>query len=140
MQGLLVVEGRVEDLRGLVEEPLLGDIGVRAEPTNDVPACSANRNRPTQEPPIVSGAPPQGIRALPRQSLDESLREALLDPVRVVRVDEAHRPQCPHLLERRAGVLEPALVVPVRVSLRVRHPCELRDVVSERVKLLFAAA
>ncbi len=46
----------------------------------------------------------------------------------------------PHLLERRAGVGEPALIIPEDPAFRVSHPGELGDIVGQSAKAFFAFA
>jgi hypothetical protein len=117
---------------------LFGDICIRSEPADDIAFGVLDRQRAGQKPAILAGLAAERECVLPRLACLEGVSDALDDPVHVIGVVHFLPAPALHLLERGAGVLVPALVVPEDPTAGVGHPGELGNAVCQRAKATLA--
>src|ERR1051326_725104 len=119
--------------------PLLGDIGVGAEPAHNVPTLIADGQRTRKKPSVLSVAAPEREGVLPSfPSLLAMPFPQGNNPLHVLGLMDFGPTPPAHLLEACARVVIPAAVEPEDPPARVRHPRNLRDVVGERAEPLLA--
>src|SRR6185437_7087658 len=87
------------------------------------------RHRPGKEPSILSVAPPQRERIFPWFPGVPGVLNPCDDAIHMIRMMNGFPPPTLHLLQRRARIIEPALVVPEDPTFGIGHPCELRNIV-----------
>ena len=112
--------------------PRLGHVGIGADPAPDRPIRVPHRLGARQEPAPHAVVPAQRERVLPLLARLEAMGEPGHDPVDLRRVVHPLPAPALHLVEVEAGVLHPALVIPVDRPVRGGEPAELRQLVGER--------
>ncbi len=110
---------------------LFGYVGVGADPADDRAGLVADRQSPRQKPPVGAVLASERKCVLPRGAVFEALPKAPDDTIHVRGMVDFLPTPALRLLERRAGVIVPALVAPIGPALGVRRPGELTDVVGE---------
>jgi len=118
------------------EAHALVDVGIGAEPAHDGPVCIAQRANPGQEPAEDAVLAAEGKFHLQWGAGRERATPAGDDRVDHRRVVDRLPAPALHLLERRAGVFVPALVVVIDVAVRKCRPRELGHVVHDRLEEL----
>ena len=119
---------------------LLGDVGVGAEPTDDMAFLVANRLRAREEPAVLA------VFAAHRERvfvvLTSSDRRVVIGHHLRAVIGMDYSP--PTLVDRiviaEPGELVPALVEPEDVPVGIGHPGELADVLGKRAKAFLALA
>ena len=135
---LVVVERRREGGADLAHQPGLRDVGATTEPARDLACLVADGHRARQEPVVMAVLPAQRIGILPWLTGHDGvpvLRGHVLDVGGMMKLLPSPASQ---RFEGSAGILVPAAVVPEPRTRRVGHPCQLRDVVGERLQLLLS--
>ena len=118
--------------------PQFGNVRVRSEPVQDLPALADERVDPCEEGTELA------VRSLDREHHVERLAAgdgrlpALQNLGQHVGVVDALPAPAFHLCGGRAGVLVPAAVVPEDVTVRPRRPRQLRDRVGQEPQFLLA--
>ena len=116
---------------------LFGDVGVGAEPADDLAFGIADRLCQRQKPAIFAVVTPQRKRVLPWLARHDRIVETLRDAVdQIGRMRLAPAIAAAHVTGRQARVFVPALVVPIDLAFAVSHPCELRNIIGERAEAI----
>src|SRR5690606_24343862 len=117
-----------------------GDVGIGAEPVDDLAEFVANRQGTGEEPAVLAVLAAQGEGFLPDRTDRHGALHRGAHPDVMVGMMHRTPAQGAHGFQRGAGVVVPALVVPVDAARGVGHPGELAHVVGQGAELLLAGA
>jgi hypothetical protein len=106
----------------LLQFPLLGNVSVSPEPTDNSTFCVFNRKRARQKPPVFTTLTSQGKRIFPWDAGREGRFNSFDDSTDFVRMMDFLPAPTLHVFERGAGIVVPAIIVPKDVTLTIRHP------------------
>ena len=111
-----LLERLVELAQRLLGFDLLGDVGVGAEPANNVAGLVADRQSAREEPAVGAVAAAQGKRVLPGVPVSKLLPDVRDDTMEMVGMVQLLPSPPLHLFMRRSGIVVPTLVVPISTS------------------------
>jgi len=130
----------VEFAQGFFGGNLGRHVGVGSEPVGNLAEVVANGQRPGEEPAVLAVLAAQREGLLPDGADGEGTLHRGADPLVMIGMVDRAPTQRAHGLAGGAGVVVPALVVPVDAPGGVGHPGELAHVVGQGAELLFALA
>ena len=119
-------------------DALLGDVGVGTQPALYLTLGVLDRHGARQEPAVAAVAGTQLEGVLEHVAAGSRLPRAFDHPRHVLGVQHARPVRLQHRFGRHAGVVEPALVVPIDVAARIGRPGELRHVVGQGAEAFLA--
>jgi len=114
--------------------PAVVDVGASAEPADDFVLVVADRLGPREEPAEDPVRPPEAVLELETLATLEGLSPSWPEPSPVFRMDRVHPSSARGLFCRHPGVIEPAAVLVITISLSPRRPDDLGDRFSQETK------